>query len=419
MRAVVTMTSLVLAAAGPAAAAFEVGVNERSLQVGEVTYAYQVYRPAALDDAAPAPLVVDIHGWSSNGAQQAALSGLRAVADAEGFLLTHPSAPGNAWDAGTCCRVEPRDEVVFFRALVAAIAAEASVDPRRVYATGLSNGGGMTHRLACDAADLFAAAAPLAFPVPNDPLPDCRPSRAIPLLMFMGLTDALVPYENGGFGDARESFAYWRQMNGCPDGDPQDVVTAPSGLSYCETYTGCAGDVETGLCSITARSFGGAFFDGHVLYLNDDWNLAEIVWDFLSRWMLPEDTSAPSGVVRGKTVLDLADGKQKAKTEWTVTLGGRTWSALAPDGSSLTGSWIATDTKGRRLALSLTDASRPALAAVIAAAGGPTLAPENVAAELGAVTNKKRTRVTVRCAVPLDGGDTFSLQLRGKLKRAP
>ena len=206
--------SFLAAGALQAAAALDPGVNQRSLTVAEVTYPYQVYRPASVDGSSPVPLVVDIHGWSSNGVQQAGLSGMRAVADREGFLVTHPSGPSNAWEAAVCCLFnEERDDVAFFRALVAAITAEGNVDPRRVYVTGLSNGGAMSHRLACDAADLFAAAAPLAFPIPLEALADCRPSRSVPLLMFMGLTDVLVPYENGGFGDARESFGHWRDVN--------------------------------------------------------------------------------------------------------------------------------------------------------------------------------------------------------------
>jgi len=413
----VLAAALVIASALQATATLEPGVNERSITVGDVEYPYMVYRPTSVDGATPVPLVVDIHGWTSNGVQQAALSGLRAVADREGFLVTHPSGPGNAWDSGVCCLFgEERDEVAFFRALVAAIEDEASIDPRRVYVTGLSNGGAMSHRLACDAADLFAAAAPLAFPIPLESLSECRPSRAIPLLMFMGLTDVLVPYENGQFGDADGSFGHWRDVNGCAPGDSDEVVTADSGLSYCETYTGCTDGVETGLCSVTARSFGGAFFDGHILYLNDDFDLAELVWGFLSRWLLPDDTTAPSGLVRGKTTLALGDTKTKAKTEWTVTLGGGTWSAIDAGGLVLAGSFARVDGKARKLALTLTNASLPAFADVVVGAGGPVVAPQDLAPDFVATTNKKRTRIKLRGTVGLGASDTFTLRLAGKLR---
>ena len=84
-----------------------------------------------------------------------------------------------------------------------------------MYVTGLSNGGAMSQRLACDAADLFAAAAPMAFPLAYRPATGCQPSRSIPVLTVMGLTDVLVRYDNGTFGSAAATFAYWHYVNGC------------------------------------------------------------------------------------------------------------------------------------------------------------------------------------------------------------
>ena len=117
------------------------------------------------------------------------------------------------------------DDVGFARALVQVIAAEANIDLQRVYATGLSTGGAMSHRLACEAADVFAAVAPVAFPLAFAPLSNCQPSRPIAVLHFAGLTDGIVPYEGGELfpglppiPSAQESFTYWREVNGCGDG---------------------------------------------------------------------------------------------------------------------------------------------------------------------------------------------------------
>jgi hypothetical protein len=155
---------------------------------------------------------------------------------------------------------------------------EANIDDRRVYVTGLSNGGAMSQRLACEAADLFAAAAPMAFPLPYLSLAQCQPSRSMPVLMFMGITDALVPYSS-----AAPSFQYWRDTNGCGNGAPDETIV--TGNSMCESYTSCADDVETGLCSILSTS--GAPFAGHILYFNNDLVLSVVAWDFLSRFALP------------------------------------------------------------------------------------------------------------------------------------
>jgi hypothetical protein len=136
----------------------------------------------------------------------------------------------------------------------------------------------MTQRLACEAADLFAAAAPMAFPIPFSPITDCQPSRPIAVLMFMGKTDALVPYAS-----AAPSFQHWRNVDGCVGATPDETIV--SGNSDCATYTQCTDGVAAGLCSITSTS--GNPFPGHVLYINPDLNLSVVAWDFLSRFQLP------------------------------------------------------------------------------------------------------------------------------------
>lgn len=404
---VVVATFLAVLVAGPAGATLDPGSNQRTLAVDGTEYPYLVYRPAGHDGTTPAPLVVDLHGWTSNGPQQAVLSGLRAIADREGFVITHPSGPDAAWDAGICCLDEERDDVGFVRALVAAIAREIPIDPARIYVTGLSNGGAMTQRLACESADVFAAAAPLAFPIPFIPVSECRPSRPIPVLMSMGLTDVLVSYDGGLFPGAIESFEQWRAVNGCHAGAPDVVVTAESGLSYCETYTSCDGGVDTGLCSVTAASFGGAFFDGHILYANEDFDLADVVWSFLERWTMA--APAPSvATVAGRGVRKAPKTpKEKVSLGWTLLVASDGWSAASDAGTGVDGTWTARGRAGRRLALS---APAPALSAFL---GREVAATEEPALTL--VLNKRRTRARIRGRIRLADGSTYRLRLAGPI----
>jgi polyhydroxybutyrate depolymerase len=408
MRLLLASLAGVLVLAGTAVAVLEPGSNQRSLAFDEATYAYLVYRPDGHDGATPAPLIVDLHGWTSNGPQQSVLSGLRAIADREDFVVTHPSAPGAAWDGGICCLETERDDVGFVRALVAAIAREIPIDPARVYVTGLSNGGAMTHRLACEAPDVFAAAAPLAFPLSVVPFSECQPSRPIPLLMTMGLTDVLVPYDGGSFPGAIESFEHWRTLNGCHAGVPDDVVTAESGLSWCETYAGCDDGVDTGLCSVTAASFGGAFFDGHILYANPDFDLAEVVWTFLERWTMPADRTPELVTMAGAGIRKAPRSpKEKASLGWTLAVASDGWSAASDGGAGVTGTWTAEGRKSRRLALS---APAPALSVFlgeeVAPGGDPTLT---------LAVNKRRTRAKLRGKVPLADGSTYRVALKGPI----
>ena len=358
---------LVVLGATAVPAAFTPGENVRQLQFDGLDRSYRLHAPPAYDGSAPVPLVLDIHGWLSNAEQQEALSGMRNVADANGFLVAYPQGIRNEWNAGTCCGNAGIDEVGFLRAVVAAIEAEAPIDHRRVYVTGLSNGGAMTQRLACDASDMFAAAAPMAFPIPLKPVSECQPARSMPVLAVHGLTDQLVSYNGGGLGiSAPASFAYWREMDACT-GDPERV---DRGQSYCQTYPTCANGVQVGLCSVVAQAFPGTFFSGHIVYLNPDFNVAQVAWDFLSQFTLPEEARSPAEAeLTGPDRIKFAGvprGARLAQLRWTVRLGKGTWGVSDGSGTALSGSWRRPK-RGRTGRLVLTDIAAQDLASLVAA----------------------------------------------------
>jgi polyhydroxybutyrate depolymerase len=265
-----------------------------------------------------------LHGYNSNRAQQRGLSGMGALAELEGFAVVWPEGEYASWNGGFCCGQAADDElrdVAFLRTLVEALAGELAVDRARVYATGLSNGGAMTQRLACEAADVFAAAAAMAFPIGLVPLASCAPSRPIAVLTVQTPTDELVPYEGGGpFPSAAESFAHWRANDLCGDGDPELEVV--QGESRCDYDTSCADGVEVGLC--TVRPVGP--FGGHIVYLNGDFALAEVAWSFLSRFSLPAAPPALPVPVAGRQ-LTLKDAAEPSRRKLALALEG---AALAP-----------------------------------------------------------------------------------------
>jgi polyhydroxybutyrate depolymerase len=319
--------------------------------------------PPGYDGATPVPLVLDIHGLSSNNQQQRGVSGIGAVADREGFLVVWPNGWNAAWNAGVCCGNTDLDDVAFLRDVVARTAGETRVDPQRVYATGISNGGAMSQRLACDAADLFAAAVPTAFPLPFADFADCRPSRPIPVLTVMGLTDKLVPYEGGAFASAADTFAFWRDQNGCTG----EKVTVPYGVARCETFSQCDAGVEVGLCSVVAQAFPGLPIDGHVLYLNDQIVVAEEAWRFLSRFRLPTAPAPAPATLTGTARLRF--GNRKGAPEpvtWTASVGAGTWSAIIGDGATLTGS-VRDQKRARTVALTPSTVSWEVLEADVTA----------------------------------------------------
>ena len=212
------------------------GDHTLELDHGGLTRTALLHVPPGYDDGVATPLVVNFHGLSSNAGQQVLFSGMNATADAEGFIVAYPEGVMNSWNAGECCggaQEQGIDDVGFVRALVEAIEAEACVDPARIFATGMSNGGFMTNRLACEANDLFAAFAPVSAALVTIP---CAPARAIPTMIFNGTQDALVPYDGGLFFGAQETFAFWVEASGC-EGAP--VTTYDEGAATCETFDSC------------------------------------------------------------------------------------------------------------------------------------------------------------------------------------
>ena len=141
----------------------------------------------------------------------------------------------------------------------------------------------------------------MAFPLGILPLTACEPSRPITVAHFHGLGDTVVPYAGTFWAPAsQESFAAWAEKNQC-EGSP--VVDGP-----CETFTQCAGGVETTLCSLNGE---------HVIYFNSNgFSIAWAAWNILSRFTLSQDEPSTATPVAGNRLLikDKADAtKELAK----------------------------------------------------------------------------------------------------------
>ncbi|MSP60252.1 MAG: hydrolase [Myxococcales bacterium] len=215
--------------------------------------------PASYDPQAGAMLVLDFHGYLSDPIQQDTISKMKPLSDGRGFLLAYPQGSPNSFNAGACCgaaAIGKVDDIAFVRALIAHLSAAYCVDPKRVHATGLSNGGFLSYRLACEAADTIAAIAPVAavLGIPKD---DCKPTRPVPVLAFHGTMDPLVLFGGGapGIGGAQganfpsvaETIALWRQRDGCADAS--QVIYA-KGDAKCERWAMCKGGSDVTLCTI-------------------------------------------------------------------------------------------------------------------------------------------------------------------------
>mgnify|MGYP005855746111 CR=1 FL=1 len=255
------------------------------LEHGGQSRSFKLHIPPGYDGAEPTPLVVNIHGLTSNPDQQVLFSEMNPQSDAEGFLVAYPAGLQNSWNAGACCggaQSQGVDDVGFLRAMVAAIEEVTCVDARRIYATGMSNGGMMTNRLACEASDLFAAFAPVSAVLVQEP---CQPARPIPILHFNGTADVLVAYDGGLFQGAPATFAAWAELSGCT-GDP--VETYKKGAASCMTYDTCDDGAEVTLCTLTGMNHCWPGNDFCPLPpTNTDISANEAMWEFFQAHPLP------------------------------------------------------------------------------------------------------------------------------------
>ena len=161
------------------------------------------------------PIVLAFHGSGSTGASMAGYSGFSVVADGEGFLAVYPDAIGGVWNQGSTATNAP-DDVRFTADLLDVLDDRWCVDPRRVYATGVSNGGGMVARLGCQLSARTAAIAPVAGSYAG--LPPCHPDRPVSVLEIHGTRDSVVPYAGSpphGAGSVPAFLAAWRARDGC------------------------------------------------------------------------------------------------------------------------------------------------------------------------------------------------------------
>jgi polyhydroxybutyrate depolymerase len=245
---------------------------------------YGFLAPSSYRQGTPTPLVVVLHGYGSNGRQQADYFGLLADAEEHGYLLAYPdglvdprgSRFWNATDA--CCNFygNPVNDVAYLGALMSDVAARYTVDGKRVFVIGHSNGGFMAHRLACDIGDRIAAVISLAGATWRNPA-TCAAAAPINVLQVHGDADQTIFYGgNGVYPSAAETVAIWAQKNRCTGalegrGDDKDLdsgITGPETRS--EGYAGCPTGAAADLWAIE----GG----GHIPRLGPSW--ADEAWAY-------------------------------------------------------------------------------------------------------------------------------------------
>lgn len=242
------------------------GTYRFTLQHGGLNRAYLVHVPRGYVPTKPTPVVFAFHGGGGNMNMQADTNyNIVGKSDSAGYIAVFPNGYSRlpsgylaTWNAGNCCagaRDRNVDDVGFVRAIVKQLLTLVNVDSARIFATGMSNGGMLSHRLACEMADTFRAIASVAG---TDGTLSCTPARPVSVLHIHAQNDTHVLFNGGAgkdaFGDTSkvadfvsvpETMARWRQRNRC-SAPPKRVLEVPG--AYCEASTQCAEGVQVQLC---------------------------------------------------------------------------------------------------------------------------------------------------------------------------
>jgi polyhydroxybutyrate depolymerase len=235
------------------------GSSTLALSIGGHSRIVIVHLPTGYSGKRPVPLILNMHGSGSDAAQQEAVSGMDATSDADGFIVAYPqglipSGTGFDWNipgvpllGGAAVPAGAANDVAFLTDLVPALATRYCIDPRRVFATGLSGGGRISSQLACDSPSTFAAVAPVAglrYPSP------CPASRPVPIIAFHGTADPIDPYNGNGQAywtySVPTAAARWGKHNHCAS-----TPKKSSGSGYTlTTYVRCGAGASVELYSL-------------------------------------------------------------------------------------------------------------------------------------------------------------------------
>jgi len=273
------------------------GTSARSLVSAGLKRCYLLHLPPDYDGDQSLPLVISLPGFTSNPKGQEYLTRWNEVADNEGLLVVYPQGTSFPlrWNSSTAFTDSDVDDIQFIADLVDEVSNIMAVDPSRIYVDGMSNGGSMANRVACELAGKVAAVGVVTGP-PVEPPGGCYPERPIPLIAFYGTEDPLVAYEGGiapesfisklihrssppvSFPSVTSYIEEWADRDGC---SPVPELIPAQGDASGVRYTGCKATSE--IVFYTIEGGGHAWPGGRPTFVGKtsrDIDASQVMWEF-------------------------------------------------------------------------------------------------------------------------------------------
>ena len=263
------------------------GTLDESMPSAGKNRQFRLHIPPSYRSDQPIPLIINLHGTGAYGEGQEQYTGMSSLADRESFIVVYPQGLGEtpAWD------LEPGEQnidIAFIRDLISLLENRCAIDLTRIYATGMSNGGGMTNRLGCELSDRIAAIAPVVGAYAYFGV--CPISRPVPVIAFHGDADESVPYEGTGspellnvvsgvFPPIYYWAATWALRDGCASRPA--VISQKQGVLG-EAWQGCKDGAEVILYTLAGAGHiwpGSRILPGEPSVIN----ASELIWAFFEK----------------------------------------------------------------------------------------------------------------------------------------
>lgn len=280
------------------------GSKVHSLQFDGIERKYLLHLPSNYDLQHTYPLVVVVHGYGNNPKQVEWYTGFSKKADIEGFIAVYPRGYSKydpmwlVWNAGFCCHngeEKQADDVGFIKALIEEMQKLYPIDAKRIYVTGFSNGGMMTHRIGVELSGIVTAIAPISGAISGETKhmkPGYMlqtPKDPLPVLIMHGEKDMTIPYKgeaNGRdtFSSVDETVAFWVQSNGCFPISQEEVRRF--GQVTKKTYTGCRNNTQVVLYTLanSKHIWSGGNYDKLKHPFARNINATNTIWDFFKTY---------------------------------------------------------------------------------------------------------------------------------------
>lgn len=290
----------------------QAGVVEKSIESGGIVRTYYVHVPAANSAAANLPVVLCFHGGGGTALGMTKISGMNSAADHNGFIVVYPQGINKGWNDGRPVRQGRggANDVQFVSDLLRTLESEYNIDQSRIYATGLSNGGFFSQRLALELSRQIAAVGTVAASVSEEIAANRANSEPVPIMLILGTADPLVPFAGGHIKwtvgevlSGQASLEFWRLHNGCqsqPHRTSVQNTDANDGATAVQEYYAGPGGADVALITVHG---GGHTWPRGLQYLPisvvgqtcNDFDCCETLWQFFSQH---PKKKAPTSVVQ-------------------------------------------------------------------------------------------------------------------------